>query len=555
MAGAQTAAASASLAIRITPRLQGGKVGTIDVEETIGAPALKPGQTLLRMPIVSVNEPAALGDPKTLAARDAAGELGLTIADDPPDPSNFKQERTWAPVRATVGDVIVRYQASPRVITPQTHAGPLIDVRAEGQGIEGALSLLLALPDTAWPRPVRLSWNLLEMPAGARAATSLGEGLSLTDTVSRETLGRSIFMVGPLHSVPPDGKGAFAVYWLTEPEWDLAGAADWTHKVYDYYTRFWGASEQPFRIFMRTTERFQGGGGGSFHSFIFGTVAGEKRDPDEVRDLMAHEAGHNFVGQLTDPGTGAQWYSEGANVYYTAVLPYRAGLVSLQHYQKVISTLVTGYYLNPLSNLPNAQVTRRFFKEHDAEVVSYQRGPLYFAAVDARLRAATGGRRRVDDLIKAMVAAQRDHRPVDAGLWASLVRGALGDAGLADFEGMMAGRPLDLPSDLFGACFRREPFSYHRYTLGFMPLVTDGVRRATRLDPQSPAAWAGLQEGDVILDTGRLEGEQGDVRTPLTLHLQRSSGAVAVTFNPWSDQAIPGFRWVRTSAPATACDI
>ena len=39
--------------------------------------------------------------------------------------------------------------------------------------------------------------------------------------------------------------------------------------------------------------------------------------------------------------------------------------------------------------------------------------------------------------------------------WVSLVRGALGEPGVAEFEAMMAGRPLDLPSDLLGPRFRR----------------------------------------------------------------------------------------------------
>jgi len=553
-ASAKTPVQNPPLEIQVTPRIRGGGVETIEVVERIGAPMIKPGHVLLRMPIISVNEPSALADPATLLAKDGGGDLPLKITDDSPDPSNFKQERTWSPVRATVGDVTIRYRAKPRVITPETHAGPLIDVRAEREGMEGALSMLLALPDTAWPRPVKLHWGLSEMPVGARAATSLGEG-ELDSVVSRETLGESIFMVGPLFSAPTNGRGGFVVYWLTQPTWDLAGAADWTHKVYDYYTRFWGGSDQPFRVFMRTTQRFQGGGGGSFHSFIFGAVAGQPRDADEVRDLMAHEAGHNFVGHLTDPGTGAQWYAEGANVYYTAVLPYRAGLISLDHFQAVINKWASDYYLNPLSQLPNAEVTRRFFKEHNAEVVPYQRGPLYFASVDAKLRMASGGTRRVDELVNAMVAAQRTNRPVDETLWVSLVRGSLGETGVTDFEAMMAGKLLDLPADLFGACFEREPFTYRRYALGFTPQTKDGVRQVAHLDPLSSAALAGLRDGDVILASDPIDFSQEPPPGPVRLRVQRPTGAEPVIFDPWSHEAISGFRWVRNTTPISACGI
>jgi hypothetical protein len=382
------------LVIWLTPRMSDGAVRTVDVRLTIPVPNVAAGEPLLTMPIVAVMAPGALADPARLVAADEAGPLPMETEEDPADPSQFEQNRRWLPRRATVGDVVVRYAATPRTVTPETRPGPLYDMRTEGPGFHGSGRVMLALPVEGWPRPVRIDWDLSEMPTGSRAATSLGEG-RVEALLDQRELGSTFFMAGPLHSLPADGSGNFVAYWITPPAFDLAAALAWTEQAYLYGARFFGR-EAPFRIFMRTTERFQGGGSGGHHSFMFGTVAGEARDPEGLRGLLGHEALHSFVG---GSGTGSQWYSEGANTYYTAILPYRAGLVSLDSVRETFNDLARAYYTNPRSNLANDEVTRLFFSDPDAQVVPYQRGPLYFALVDARLRAASGGQRRVDALV------------------------------------------------------------------------------------------------------------------------------------------------------------
>lgn len=541
---------------RIAPRLNGGVVVGIEIEETIHQGAVPAGTVLLRMPIVITLEPGALADPKTLTVRDGDGLVPLTVTDDPPDPSNFHQDRRWLAQRRTRGSLVIRYTASPRMVTPATRAGPLVDVRAEGAGVYGSMITLLALPERSWPRRVALHWDLRELPAGSRACTSLGEG-DQAAILRRDQLEGTFFMAGPLHSLPADGTGDFVVYWITPPAWDLQGAADWTHRAYQYFSDFWNQRGQPFRIFMRTTQRFQGGGGGGYNSFIFGNVEGERRDSIEVRELMAHEASHNFVGHTSgDSEAGGQWYSEGADVYYTNVLTYRAGLVSLDRFADNMNTLVAEYFQNPLSHLTNAEVTRQFFQSHDAEVVSYQRGPLYFAVVDSRLRAISGGKRRVDELVQPMVEASRSGGGATEERWTSLLRSALGDEGAEEFKAMMEGQPLHLPEDLLGPCFQREAAVYRQYRPGFRILAdSGGVPRVARLQPRSAAARAGVLEGDEILDPEPKPTDQASAGLPVTLHLRRDEKALSLTLTDAWSPPVTGWRYVRTGVPRTACDI
>ncbi|MFN3607754.1 MAG: hypothetical protein ACK4Y9_01695 [Hyphomonas sp.] len=561
-AGTQTAPRGeitrpAGMEITLIPRRPGGeKVESIDVTLQMREPELGAGDTLLSMAIVRVMAPGALNRPETLIAEDASGPLPLTIEEDPVDPSDFRQDRRWKTTRATDGDVTVRYTIEPRVITSATRPGPLIDTRTELTGFYGSGNTMLALPTSGWPREVALNWDTSELVPGARAASSLGEG-DVTATVTAQNLNNSFFFAGPLRSQPDDGAGDFAVYWITPPAFDLEDAASWTQEAYTYFNSFFGASDTPFRIFMRTTERFQGGGGGGFNSFIFGTVEGEDRDPDEVRGLLAHEALHHFVGGYGDGGGagGQQWYSEGVTNYYTVVLPYRAGLTSLEHYINDFNGFAKSYYTNPQSNLSNAEVTRLFFADGNAQIVPYNRGPLYVAQVDARIRAASGGELRVDDLIFDFIDGQKEAED-GVALWHDLVEIYLGDAGSAEFRAMMEGAPLDLPADLFGPCFVAEERLLQNLVIGFRPYEDEeGRTRAGPILPGTAAEAAGIARYDIITNPDALDAARDAAPgTPLTLNLLRDTQALTLTYTPWTTPA-PGKQWVRTDVPEEACEL
>lgn len=555
-----TAAASKppQMQITLTPqRAAGETVDSIDVRLVIPDPGLAEGDTFLSMAIVRVMAPTALNAPETLTAEDAAGALSLTLEDDPADPSDFRQDRRWIAQRASEGDITVRYTIEPRVITSATRPGPLIDTRTELTGFYGSGNTMLALPVSGWPRDVRLNWDLSNLEPGARGASSLGDGNVEASGITQQNLNNTFFMAGPLRSQPEDRAGDFVVYWMTPAAFDLEGAAAWTEQAYRYFIDFFGTNETPFRVFMRTTERFQGGGGGGFNSFIFGTIEGEDRDADEVRSLLAHEALHHFVGGYGEGGgaSGQQWYSEGVTNYYTIVLPYRAGLTSLRHYIDGFNKYAKSYYTNPRSNLSNAEVTRLFFADSFAQVVPYNRGPLYIALLDARIRVATGGEARADDLIFDFIAGQRGAED-GVALWHDLTEVYLGDAGSAEFRDMMEGKPLDLPSDLFGPCFIAEERMLQNFVIGFRPYKDeDGQTRAGPVTPESAADQAGIARYDVILNPAALdEAAEAAPGTPVTLQIRRESEIHSVTYTPWTDPA-PGRQWERTDVPEAECNL
>lgn len=541
-------AEGADLRVGLKPRLEAGEVARVEVTLDLRAPSLAAGEVLLQAPIVRAMAPTAIVDPQAVTARDAAGPLALTVDDDPPDPSQFRQDRRWRTERATMGDVQVRYAAVPRTITPQTRPGPLYDMRREGSGFYGAGAILLALPPEGWPRPVRLTWDFSDYPGGARGASSLGEG-DIEATVPREGLANAILMAGPLDSQPRDGQGDFVGYWITPPVYDLAAVLQRLEPAYQAFARFFGDEATPFRVFMRTTPTFAGGGSGGYRSFIFGQVEGEDRDVDDLLNLLAHETLHNWLNGLGEETS--QWWSEGATSYYTEVLSHRVGLTTVEQFGRGMNDFARLYYENPRSNLPNDEVTRLFFSDSDAQVVPYQRGPLYFAQLDAMIRRASKGMRRVDDLVTALIAARREGGSYSRDAWVDLVRRELGEAGVVNFEAMMAGRPLDLPADLLGPCFDRQATTYRRFQPGFR---ADDQGVVTRVTGASAAETAGLEAGDVLVDPQGWRDVEQQTPEPATLTVRRGNAVVSVSFMPWGPER-EGYRWVRNATPEAQCGI
>lgn len=541
-------AADGDLKIELTPSLANEQMADVAVRLTLENPSAKAGEVLLDMPIMRVMAPSALLDSSAIHARDAAGDLTLIAEVDAPDPSGFSQGRRWSIDRATVGDVEVTYVATPREITPATRPGPLYDMRAEGKGFHTSGGIVLALPPEGWPRKVDLDWNLNSFDEGARAASSLGYG-DVELTTTREAINSSFFMAGPLHSQPQSGEGEFVGYWLTPPPFDLDAALQKIEGAYGALSDFFGTEAEPFKVFMRTTERFAGGGSGGHNSFIFGTVKDEVREDEELLGLLVHETLHNWLSGLGE--ATSQWWSEGSTTYYTEVMSQRVGITTVEQFGKGMNALAKSYYLNPRSNLSSAEVTQLFFSDGDAQLVPYQRGPMYFAQLDALIRERSNGTRRVDDLVRPLLKARETGGEYSQKGWEDLLRAELGEEGVANFNAMMNGERLDLQPNLLGVCFDRKAMVLRRFYTG---LRTEFDGRISRVIENTPAEASGLLAGDRLVDAQALkkleEGAYGEAEVLVI----RDGIQISFRFDPWGPER-EAYQWVRNSVPDSQCGI
>lgn len=537
----RTSEAPPSLQLVLKPHLgAAGSVDYVDVRLAISEPKLGIGATALRMPLIIVGIPTARYDGNAIIARDASGELALTQQDEAPTPTGAY--RRWLASRASVGDVTYSYRAPPRSVSASTRTGPLFDLRAEGQGLNGAGITFLAVPDTKHPYRVTLRWDLSGMPAGSIGVSSLGEG-EVTTTIPAEPLQFSFYAAGPLQRYPKDG-GNFGMYWFGAPPFDTEHLAASIQQLFGQMAPFFDDPGGAYRVFIRKNPHAGGGGTALTRSFMFGySEISKLASPDELQGLLAHEMTHNWPLLEGEHGATA-WYSEGAAEYYSILLSYRAGVLTPQQFMKAINERVLAYYTNPYRELTNAQAAEKFWSDSRAQKVPYGRGFMYLAKVDAQIRAKSAGKRSLRELVLAVRKLQTGGKPYGVDEWLALVTAELGRSARSEFDSMVAGEMIVPPAATFAPCFRADAATLRAPDLGFDSGYAAAVgTRLAGLDPQSPAYVAGARNGDEIAaPIPSLEDLQAN--TALTLRLRREDKPLEVTFVP-AAREVEGYQWVR----------
>ena len=81
-----------------------------------------------------------------------------------------------------------------------------------------------------------------------------------------------------------------------------------------------------------------------------------------------------------------------------------------------LNSTAARYYTNVLIDTPNEEIPDGFWKDTRIRVLPYDRGSLYFAKLDAEIRAASEGKRSLDDIVRRMLAERRAGKPMDITL-------------------------------------------------------------------------------------------------------------------------------------------
>jgi hypothetical protein len=553
LAGGLAAALMASTALaaeapRLTVVLKPGAadqpdgVGFVDVTLTVEGVDVPAGAPLLTLPVVIANTATVADTLSGLEARDAAGPVALTAKDDP---VALAYSRHWSPDRAVKGDLVVRYRAPIDNTPPKRGSGPPYQLRTEGGGMSGVGNTFILLPEARSAYRIALKWDLSAL--GGQATSSYGDGDVDLPAGPAARLFSTVFMAGPMHRFPAGGGEGFSAAWLGTPPFDPAPTMAWTETLHGWMSRFWqDTAEPPYRVFLRYNPINAGGGAALTNSFL--TTYGKTGSGDALKSTLAHEMTHTW----TSAGTVGQWYGEGNAVHYQRLLPLRAGLFTPQEFLDDLNETARRYYSNALNDTPNDQIAARFWEDTRVRVLPYDRGAMYFAVLDGKIRRASNGERSVDDLIRTMV--KREANGVDEAFWLSLVEKELGAEGLKLHAGMLAGKLMLPESGDFGPCFERTIGHARRFELGFDPKSLVGEVKAIRgLMAGSQAAKAGLQDGDVVTYAQALDGVQGDQAARLTLQVTRAGKTFPISYLPRGEE-VEVYQWVRVpGVPDAKC--
>lgn len=527
-----------------------GAISTLDVKLRFDTPPSTGDLAAMAVSANTVETSANAIDGLTFS--DTSGPLAVKAHDDARDGDNL--ERRWQPLRPVVGQVTVAYRV--RIDPGQSElAKPQYELRAADGALSGAGNSFLVLPADEVARNVSVNWNLGQAGAGAKAASSLGPAASGRAVSSSHPLvpaevASSYFMAGTIGAYAKD---SFFGAWQGHFAFDGTELMDWASRLQSFYGDFFDQRPASFGVFARTNRLNPGSGIGLTDSFAF--TFGDKTPIGDLESLLAHEMVHAFINSLDNSmdaagGLSMSWFGEGLAVYYQRTLPYRAGLISRQAFLDDLNETAARYYTNALIGTPNDHIAEGFWKDTRVRVLPYDRGSLYFATVDSEIRRASGGLRSLDDLVRRMLAERRAGHPMNLALWRDLLRSELGENGLTEFEGMLAGKALSVPSNAFGPCFERVTKQLRRFDLGFDPLVlVSADRKVAGLKPESTAAAAGLRNGDRILNRFPQDALQGNQSATLTLEIERDGQQKTLTYLPRGEE-VSAFQWQAKSCPA-----
>lgn len=419
----------------------------------------------LRVPVTYAGRGGIADRVDSLVVRDASGAVSLKVEDDPANPGGFPYYRHWRAERAVIPPVVVTYRM--RSFTGVATPGPQFDFYSHGGGISGGGMALFALPENIGVVSSRVKWDLSDLAPGSVAASTYGEGdFELRGPV--EQLTQAYYMAGPLgHYAPPESTSGFHAYWLGQPAFDPQKEMAWTYQAYEYLRRFYrDTTTSSYRVFVRALPG-TGGGTALQNSFMLGTAPGAA-DPTKTgpRATLAHEMGHMWVGGLSGGGVGGTtWFNEGLNVYYTRLLLLRSGLAPAIDYERDINQTARAYYTNSYRNASADELARLGFSRgvgaRSAQNVPYTRGSLYFADVDAKIRAASGARRKLDDVILALFERRRSGEEITPDALVDALVKEIGPAAREKFEAVIVrGETIAPESGAFGPCFERRPAKF-----------------------------------------------------------------------------------------------
>ncbi len=521
------------------------------VDVTLEAQAMHaaPGDALFELPLVASTVVTSGRDLRALTLADAQGPIPVTTQDVAQDGSNTI--RRWRAARAVDGVVTVRYRVPIDAAAPPL-ALPQYEMRTEGGTFSAAGSAFLLLPTDGKPRRAEVRWDFAGYGASGMGASSFGMGHALTPAaIPAQRLASAYYMGGRPGVTGPERDGFFAA-WQGEPPFAMAPLMGWAAALHRYYGGFFGYAPPRFGVFGRTNTRNPGSGIGLTDSFAYTFNATSK--PDDLRTLLAHEMLHSWVNSLDGSmdaagGLDRSWFGEGLAVHYQRALPYRAGMISAADFLTDLNETAARYYTNIKIATPNAAIADGFWRDTRVRVLPYDRGSLYFDTVDARIRARSGGRRSLDDIVRTMLRTRRGGGKMDEALYRSLLAKELGPGGIADLDAMLGGATILPPSDAYGPRFRRVIRPLRRYDLGFdMASLQSRPRIVRGLKPGSNAAVAGLREGDEIQNGFPQDALQGDQQAYVTLDVARAGRTFQLRYRP-RGETVDAYQWVMAGPP------
>jgi hypothetical protein len=453
-----------------------------------------------------------------IEVRDDRGEIPHGAALD------GEAERVFPLFRAPAGELVLRYAAR--------GTGSRLGLRIGEGRLTGVGHAFLLLPRIESPVPARVLWNLAALGAGARGASSLGEGDEVAPATSA-ALAHAVYMAGALSSARA---GEQRLHALGAPSIAAREILSWASRVRTVASARLdpdaGAAAEPLAIFLIGEPALGRDHDGAFLDRSLGLWFDQERSFDpQLRITLAHELLHRHLGgaiQVVDEaGRPAAWFAEGFTVHYARLLLLEAGMITPADFAEDLDRM------EPSSAAGGPRA---------AEREAYRLGSRYAALLDRELRRASRGARSLDDFVAALRGG--GSQPLKIADFRAAVAHELGEEGAAAFDRLIVRREaeIELPKDAFGPCFRRVEKLRRVFDLGFDPASLGGAGGVILGVKRGSAAYrAGLRDGALALKVRKLPRPDDGPDAQVDLTVADPRGGRRVRYKPAAIRGVA--RW------------
>lgn len=379
--------------------------------------------------------------------------------------------------RPAHGKLAITYRAR-----SQTAADPGVELglRHDDTSIGGTGDGMLILPAEREASHVSLQWFTDGCDPTWSAASAIGTGNGpLRVHAPPDALRQAGFFFGKPETFSLDRDGAHLRFFLYggKVSFDTAVATKYTLDILHAERALFGDEDPtPFYAFMRvlpqSTSKVHGGGNLYGYTSVVGPAA--EWNP-RMRNHLAHELMHHWIGVglwvVDAQKVSGYWFTEGFTVRYARTIALRTGAIAPQEYLDEINRHAAGYYASEVRGASNAEIERGLEDgtgHADLGYVPYWKGGLFADELDGAIRARSGGKRSLDDVMRELCALGK-RAPRNAAGYAEVredaVRAAiekeLGPAGAARFDAVVRKGDIARPApDALGPCFERRDKKY-----------------------------------------------------------------------------------------------
>jgi predicted metalloprotease with PDZ domain len=402
---------------------------------------------------------------------------------------------------------------------------------AHGEGI-------FSFPEGRFGSMARFRWG--KIPQGWKVASDLDHLKGKKTTVANMI--NSVVIGGTgLRVVRRDLDGAplrVAVLgdWSFEPD----ALADLVARVVSAGNGFWGDRPSPYLVAMAPLGTLRSGLSytGTGRTDGFSIASTNAFDLKMATRFLGHEYGHSWIpnelGAMPEEQEARDyWFSEGFDDYIASKMLLRSGLWSLADYVADKNETLLRYGTSPAKTAGAAEVAERFWTDQNVQQVSYDRGHLLAAQLDAEIAARSGGTKSLDDVLRAQRKAAKGN---DAAVATSLFQATLRDQTGIDLEPEVErvarrGEALMLPADLYGECARivvERRKEFHRGYDAAATRIAGGI--IAGVVPDGPAYAAGMRDGQKLI--GFVSGKFGDSSTEIVYRVADENGERVLRYMP-----------------------